>query len=364
MTLRQQFVASVTPPTPEEMQRAHDAVVTSARTHEDSLPTEIEDILDRREKVASEFAAYMREDTSEIVARMLPANEPLTLDKVMDMLHVYFWWDLNSDDPVHYLTDLLEDLDDVRFAQAVEILHNEFRDLCAEAQDLSKPVCTSESGAKCLRKSIQLYGDEYKKTMASKHQRASALTAMLMGIDFSQWHFDQEFLEEDADEMLYEETTPRPPRRPCHSLAEMMGRRAVERLIESGLDDIEAMEVNRVIGIDGELRKWGSAYDEDRAYTTFRNNGGTFEDYLQIIARERLASDIFFDLYAHQLVSDEAELEALPDDKKWAIAQATVQEDIRQFELLEAYYQLEEHGYQPFYRRQFAEDHFPREERC
>lgn len=363
MTLRSDFEPSVPNPTSEEMQYAHDSIVAIANHNAQTLPPGVPEIFERRNQVARELSQYLREDTSEIAQKMLPEGEPVTMDRIMDMLHVYYWWDVYADDPVNCLPELLADLDDSQFSQAVEVLHDEFRDLCAETNGLGEPLCASGSGMECLQQSIEDFGDDAAKTIASANDRSEALTYLLTGIDFSKWHFDQEFLEDDAndiddDSFMEDSEISDVQKRTCHSFAEMLGRRAVERLVEAGLDDIEALEVSRVFSIEHELREMGDVYGE--RYAEFRNAGGSSDEFLAILVKERLRSSFFSTLYAR----DVPDVESLSDEEKRDIARRSVEEDQRSFELLEAYYQLDEHGISPFYRRQFSEDHFPPADRC
>ena len=124
-----EFEPSVPPVTAEEMRRAYH-MWKLAHDSGQEAPDEVYEIWNRRDQVAREYSKFVRDDTAEIVEKMLPAGTPLTMARLMDILHVYYWWSLDESSPVDCMEEFLKDLDDGRFAEAVEVIHDEFRDRC------------------------------------------------------------------------------------------------------------------------------------------------------------------------------------------------------------------------------------------
>lgn len=352
--LRKDFQPSREFPTRDEMVYAQDVLT---KFELEDIPQDAVELWERADVYRRELAAYMREDTREIVERMLPDGDALTLSSLMDIIHVYYWWKNTYEEPAEALGDFLQDLDESRFFAVAELLHEEFRDLCAQAREARTPTCKRTSVRICLQKSIVSYGDNPADTYASASRRADALTTVLEGIDFSEEIFQSDIAYADADELLDQEDSdyevaPEEPRS-LHSFAELLGRHAVNRLIEAGIDDLEAMAATHVIDTESGLRFKGHAFGED--YMIFRNEGGTLQEFLH-----RIFIGGKLDQLVMSIVEDEGAVQNMTDVQKEGILTRFLEETWDEWELLEDYYQLEENGIAPYYRRKFAEEVFPR----
>lgn len=363
MSLRKDFQPSVPAVTPEEMRFASDWI--GQNLGQPSTP-EVKEIFSRYEQVAKERGLYMRDDTKEIIAKMLPAKKPLDMSTIMDIVHVYYWWDDDAEEPANSVTHFLRDLDDRRFAEAVEVLHEEFRDLCAESQDLDEPVCTSNSGMACLQREISWRGEDGKANiMAKPFLRADAVANMLIGLDLCGYIFDEDMRDEDAAELLEQDDDwddELPPKRPLHSLADMLSRHAIERLVEAGCDDIEAMGVTYVMENEAVLREQAGIAGE--AYINLRNKGVSFEQFIaEVLPAEYLQNEYVLKIFTESQLGDEVSIDELSQNEKEAVVRRGIEEMMDSLEARESYYQLHEFGISPYYRRRFGEELFPAADR-
>lgn len=351
--------------TPEEMKLVFDR---NDHNQDQSETAEVSEILSRFEQIMKERSLYMRDSTKEIITKMLPADQPLDMPIIMDILHVYYWWDNTDEEPANCITHFLRDLDDSRFAEAVEVLHEEFRDLCAESQELEEPICTSKSGMACLRRGIMYEADSGQRILAKPFLRAEQVSNMLIGLELSSYIFNEDMLGDDASELLDGDfdddfaDIPNRPKRPLHSLADMLSRHAVERLVEAGCDDIEAMGATYVIENEAELRSQTSeAADE---YRKLRNSGVSFEQYVaEVLPAQYLQNDYILKSFTEAQYGDEVSVADLSTADKEAVINRGIGEIRDCLEAWENYYQLSEFGISPYYRRRFGEEMFPAADR-
>lgn len=357
--LRRDFQPSQPAVTSEEMQHVLDFYLANTGSEP---PQDVYDIMVRDDQNRREFSAYMREATHEIVEKMLPPSEPLTLRCLMDMLHVYFWWHNHAAEPLECIEDLLQDLNDTRFTEATKVLHDAFRDECMSHyydSESGSQYCESVSGMDCLQRYQELTGGTpIDELLGSPSSRAHALI-MLLGDALND-------LEDDDDEPDWDDLDMFEYLRSSNSvtnsrLYSLLGQHAVARLTDAGLSDLEAMEATYVLDQEKQMRA-GQGMNHQK-YSEHRQNGGDLESYLRSVVIKLLKKP------------DEL-AEAMRDYGYYGINSADLTsiqyEDIvvryiaeirERGEYLEAMYQLQNEGISPYFRRRMAEENFPADQR-
>lgn len=365
--LYKDFQPSVPSPTLEEKQYAYDRWREAYEQGEET-PAEATEIWERRSQVAEELCRFMRSDTKEIVAKMLPGDMPLTLEKMMDILHVYYWWNLDKLEPVDCFEELLEDLTDERFVEAVEIMHREFPEYCPRrlyGTGSDGRHCESQSGIDCLRWDVALTrtSEETEALLASPYARADKLNMMFYEAlygdddDYGETPYDLDDAEEDLERSPV--TLNREP--DTHTLQLMLGQHAIRRLSDAGADDIEALDATAVIELEKTLRD--QDYHRMIEYTRYRKAGGEFKGFLRELTRGFLNDKKFMKMLVDDFGAPGVKLKQLSLAERDTLTKRYIAENYDEFERLEAFYLLKEEGSSPSYRRRMAEDHFPRNQR-
>lgn len=359
------FEPSSTYPSPEEIGQAHSRQ-RQAILHGKEIPEDALDIYARMDAYTREFTEFMRSDTKEIIAKMLPEGTPLTLSKLMDMLHVYFWWDMEIGmrEPIEYFENLIKDFDDERFAEAVEVVHSEFAEDCHKHKydyDSESDSCESSSGMDCYVWYVSLNESPQAvdRIMQDPWQRADKLNMMF----YESLHGDEEdYGETPEDEDIAEESRiiyNMEPR--THTLQTMLGQHAVQRLVEAGADDIEAMDATAVLDLEQDLRS--TDYEMYASYKEFRDVGGDLESWTRVHAQAILEDEKLMEVIVEDFAWPGINLANLSNGAQKALVARYIAENHDDLEKLEVLYQLQEEGISPFYRRRMAEDNFPAADR-
>jgi hypothetical protein len=352
-------------PSPEEVNNAH-ALLKEAVRSGTSTPQAANDIFTRYDQAAHEQAVFMRDDTQEIIDKMLPQGTSLTVDKMMDMLHVYFWWkfDIGLVEPAEYFEDLLRDLDTERFAEAVDLIHAEFAEDCYKHRydyESESDTCMSPSGMECFTWYVSLNNpDTVQSIIDDPWERSDKLKSMFFESIFGD---EDEFGESPDDEsMLSDEMIidlniePR-----THTLQRMLGQHAIRRLVEAGVEDIEAMDATAVLGMEEDLRS--VHYDTYTDYKVSRDAGNDLDAYLHSYARLLMQDKKSMKVIVEEFAGPGIKLSQIPTRERKDLVKRFIIENRDDFEKLETIYQLKEHGISPFYRRRMSEDNFPADER-
>lgn len=246
----------------------------------------VNDIMRRNLAAHEARGRYWRKSTSEIPERMLQPGVPMTIEDIYAMLHVYYWWDDEHCEPEESLKNLLDDLSESRFLEAVSVLHTEFADFCRFRAKKRKP-CSQENPTACytkLKKKKEKYG------LGDDDSRSEYLSELLDNFD------DEELLGDD----------------PRNGLGERLRLYAVRKLLEAGVDKLEAHDAPNVLEIEGDRR----AVTGKGIYTWYHDHllaGGDLESYLHDVLPRKLLKDGF-------LASLRWEFEDLPpleDMKQW-----------------------------------------------
>lgn len=352
------FTSTVIPPTNEEMiyARGIQNELTKARGRNGTLidyPENVTEILSRAQTHTDEFYAYTRESTALIPQAMLREGEPLTMDGIMQMLHMYYWWEESWQTPNFCIEELLKDLDDARFIEAIRVLHDTFADSCAillynddesgnEAEDMER--CTRD-GHECFRAYL------------AEHVREAVLPYdwSIRNLDVSAVTSWLEPLLEDTDEESDDDQSQR------QTLIGMLGDYAIRALTQAGIDPIEAGYVANVMQREEDRRWQLTGLFED--YATYRHAGGDFESALTNYFPNMLVRPEHFSLVTVSYEDLPADANNWQTEKKLALARRFIQEQRDHYYQLEDDYLLEHSGFSPFYRRAFAEDFWPPEQR-
>lgn len=351
-----EFVPTVADVTPEERRYAINALDENRKHGNtlEALPPDVHDIFARWQIVSDERSLYNRDDTCEIPKRILDPSKKITIDDILGMLHVYYWWNEDSEEPQDYLEDLLADLDDKQFKEAARALHGEFPELCQSVSEgLIGSVCRKKDGYKCFIRATQSYHSkqETASVLASPKQRAEEVMSWLEEVDA-----DAESIEDDFDERLttYEAAAGRQVMKP-HGLAHLLGDYATKKLLQAGADEIEAADAPNILGLESDRR---DAWRDD--YSAFRDGGGTFDQFIH----DFLPNEYVENSGKFEFVTEE--FEDLPDDaiewpteKKIALARRFTAANRDFYFLNEVSYQSRTNGIVPPYHYRFATHLFP-----
>jgi hypothetical protein len=269
---------------------------------------------------------------------MLAGDKPLTFNDMLSMLHVYFWWNDAHDTPADYLNDLLEDLDEHRFKEAVGLLHTNFTSLCSVSEEES---CLEADGFGCFK--AWLRKTEEIELLNNKRERAEAVTFWLDGI-----------LDEEDDDEIPD----------TDKLAHHLGTYAVQALIEAGIDPVEATYARHVLDMEEE-RRVNMPDEADRDdYALYRAQGKGYEEAQHEYWPEKLCTTRSFRKLMREYEDVPPEAAGWDVMRKRALAKRFIAENPDFFQSIEDTYQLEENGVTPAYVRRFAEEMFPPGQRC
>lgn len=363
--LYKDFEPSIPWPTAEEMEHAY-GLLHEAVIHGNETPEEANEIYARMDQLTRERAIFMRDDTKEIVEKMLQDGVPMTLSLMMDMLHVYFWWDLREGEPVDYIEDLLKDLNESQFAEAVEVLHTEFSERCHRHTfnyESESGHCESRSGMECFRWNLAVNKteEEVKEILRSPSERADKLHMMFFEAIHGEDDEDEYGETPEDREIDDEHYTPMNREPDTHTLQLLLGQHAVQRLVNAGIeDDVEVMDAIAVLELERSMR--GQTWDLER-YELHRESGGDLESYIQKESEEILANQERLQMLITAYMSPVITLQDLSKSEQGLFVTQYMVEEREAYEQLEILYLLKAEGISPFYRRRMAEDTFPADQR-
>ena len=272
---------------------------SSARTPlSNETEARVNEIMQRNFAAQANRDSYWRKSTAEIPEKMLRPGESLTIDDIYAMLHVYYWWDDAQYDPEESLNELFDDLSESRYLEAVAVLHTEFADFCRYRQKKRAP-CAQEDPVTCyakLKKKYEKYGDEYSRREVLSH---------LLG------HYDdEELLDEDSR----------------IGLGERLRQYAVRKLLEVGMDELEAHDAPNVLELERDRRD-APGHRRDAWYRDHILSGGNLESYLRDELPKRLLNNGFLKSahYEFEDLPPLSEMKLWDESKQIALARRAIE---------------------------------------
>ena len=317
------------------------------------LPPDVTDIFDRDSLIAREHSLHDRDRTAEIPERMLDDSKPMTIDDVVKILHVYFWWSDVELGPARHLQNFLEDLNDERFIEATRLMHSTFTSYCEttfHSPKSSKPV----DGFECFKRYIKKYSlnDESIETVLASGRKRGLMAAEWL-YNIVKFEDEGTYPYEDDDNADDYGNVYREP-----SLTVLVREIGKKLLVSAGVDDMGASYLDVVLDTETN-RRFQHGSELSNIYTTFRDNGGTPEtanEYLAQIISEN--PELFMNIVKEY---EDVPISAFQwsSEKRFALARRHISANADLFRLYETSYQWRELGALPTYVHLFAEEKFP-----